>query len=128
MIALKGIEAMACSCAPISVSDSYAKMAAIFEGTVIDVKRATSSHYSPKIITLKVTNKYKGLDSEQEVVVRTAGMSASCGSQFDIGNTYLVYAYRNRSGSLETNLCTRTRQVSRAGKDVVKLEELRGSR
>src|SRR5437879_1686882 len=88
-IGLKGIEAMACSCAPVSVSDSYGKMAAIFEGTVTKVKRTTGSHYSPKIITLKVSRKWKGLDSEQEVALRTAGISASCGSQFDVGDTYL---------------------------------------
>lgn len=123
-IGLGAIEAMACSCAPVSVSDSYKKMDAIFEGKVISVKGKTGSSWSPKMVMLHVNEKFKGLGPERKVIIGTAAISASCGSHFEAGKAYLVYAYRNIDGTLETNLCTRTRQLSEAKADILVLQSL----
>lgn len=120
---LSAVESYTCSCAKSpSAEDSFRRADAVFLGLVLDVKR-TGSFFGQKIVTLKVKQAFKGVDS-QKVDVRTAGISASCGSQFDLSKSYLVYAYKNKEGTLETNLCTRTRNQADAGADISALMRL----
>lgn len=108
-----GIKAISCTCArPLSLLDAFKRYDAIFEGTVLDVSRATSSEYSEKMVRIKVTKNLKGLPDKSEVVVRTASMSAACGYHFDVGETYLVKANFDNDGNLHTGLCSGNQLIS----------------
>ncbi len=109
MIATAGLfeaQAMACTCRPSeSAADDFRKASAVFEGTVLNV---SAQGFRDKEVRLKVIKSYKGTNNAQELVVSTASMSAACGSQFEVGKNYMVYAYMD-NGRLKTNLCTRTK-------------------
>jgi hypothetical protein len=53
------------------------------------------------------------------VTVQTASDSAACGYSFEVGRTYLVYAFKE--GGLSTNICTRTRVIEEASEDLAAL-------
>jgi hypothetical protein len=72
-------------------------------------------------VTLEVTTTWKGI-AEKNVVVHTASDSAACGFNFEVGESYLVYAYRTgeegaKDRTLATNICTRTRLAGDGAKD-----------
>ena len=41
-----------------------------------------------------------------------------CGYPFQTGTEYVIYAYKNSDGRLETGICSRTRPLAEAGDDV----------
>ena len=53
---------------------------------------------------------------EIEIVTGTGG--GDCGYEFQIGVDYVVYAYKNAEGRLETNICSRTRTLAKAAEDI----------
>ncbi len=76
------------------------------------------SSADPITIEFAVTTVWKG--SVYEVAhLETARMGASCGFSFVEDVEYLVYS---RDGS-EVSLCSRTRQLSKAGADLTELGE-----
>jgi hypothetical protein len=61
---------------------------------------------------------------EKSLEVETGMGGGDCGFQFESGQNYLVYAYRNKeTGKLGTGICTRTQVLSKAAED---LEYFRG--
>lgn len=55
---------------------------------------------------------------QQEVEIATGLGGGDCGFAFQVGADYVVYAYRNSEGRLETGICSRTRLLSQAAEDV----------
>jgi hypothetical protein len=49
---------------------------------------------------------------------------ADCGYGFRLGGQYLVYAYRQKDGSLYTGICSRTRPLSEAADDLAYIRGL----
>ena len=65
-------------------------------------------------VTFEVRESWKGV-SQERVIVHGQGGGASCGLNFDEGETYLVFAYhagKRGEGPLETGLCTSTAPLS----------------
>jgi hypothetical protein len=125
--------AYACSCAETrSVGETLEKSSAAFSGKVTQVKEFSPE--SPAAgdallglgpVTFKIQEAWKGV-SGNSVVVYGQGPGASCGIDFERGETYLVYAYRT-GGDLGTDFCGRTKPLSFAGSDVSALNASRGS-
>jgi len=121
ILGFSGAKAIACSCAPpASVAESYAKMSAIYNGKVLEVKREGFG----LAVRTRVEKNWKGLSWQDETVVRTAPHSAACGYDFAVGRTYLIYSYINTDGYLSTNICTRTDLLSEAKADIDDLEKI----
>ncbi|MGI0082397.1 MAG: hypothetical protein ACREAG_03720 [Nitrosopumilaceae archaeon] len=77
-------------------------------GKVVEIKKdlsnvVSSAQHIP--VKFDVQRVWKG-PIEKTIIVSTAISSASCGYEFQEGETYLVYAYGKES--LQTGLCTRT--------------------
>ena len=69
-------------------------------------------------VTFDVSDVWKGV-SEEPVAVYGQGPEASCGIDFERGESYLVYAYRSSGdGALETNLCDATKPLTEAERDL----------
>jgi hypothetical protein len=76
-------------------------------------------------VTFEIQEAWNGV-SGNSVVVYGQGPGASCGIDFERGETYLVYAYRT-DGDLGTDFCGRTKPLPYSGSDVSELNASRGS-
>jgi hypothetical protein len=115
----------ACSCAPPPPpAEALAQATAVFAGTVtnIDVPGgAVISTADPIAVTFQVERVWKG-PVEPTLLVTTARGQATCGYDFDLNQSYLVYAYGSER-NLETNLCSRTTRLSPILEDLAVLGE-----
>lgn len=122
-------QALACSCIRQgSVCESYGNSNAVFIGEVLEMKDATKDspseeiQWTPLKFTFKVTEAFTGVESGKTVEVSTGRGGGDCGYRFEVGETYVVYAYDNK-GSFGTGICSRTRRL--ADTDKADLEFLR---
>jgi hypothetical protein len=110
--------ASACSCAgSSSVKKELRTSDAVFSGAVVNIDESDTSRgagLSLGKVVFDVNRSWKGVAGDSAVVYGQ-GPGASCGVGFETGKTYLVFAYRGgegREGSLQTDLCTRTQELS----------------
>lgn len=113
--------AHACSCAGFSsTEEAFRTSDAVFFGEAVEVGKLPSRpaggttfampYLAP--VTFEVQGSWKGV-SGASAVVRGQGPEASCGINFERGETYLVFAYRAGSeGPLQTDLCGATSAAS----------------
>jgi hypothetical protein len=117
---LMSFETMACSCAPAPIPMiEFQESNSVFAGTVVarteELSPWGSTHHRA---TLSLIQKWKGLgDWHKKMDVVTADQSAACGFDFEVGKSYLVYAYLNNEGQLMTSLCNRTKSLDYAEED-----------
>ncbi len=114
--------AQACSCikAP-PPRDAADAASVVFEGTVTGMTEEPggAGGFAYRLFTLDVERTWKGDEAEQ-LTIRTMNNSAACGREYEIGETYLVYA-REIEGRLSDNLCSRTRRIADASEDLAAL-------
>lgn len=117
----------ACSCVPQApVQEALNQAEAVFAGKVIKIvqpkpdAQGVISTADPVQITFEVSQSWKGV-SFKEVTIRTALDSASCGFFFEADKEYIVYSYKNGDNVLETNICTRTAELTTATEDLATL-------
>jgi hypothetical protein len=118
--------ALPCTCMPRpSVGRALSESSAVFVGRVVG-RRGAEIEFAPGrssdgyAFVFEVEQRYKGLLSSR-VAVRTGMGRGDCGWPFRVGERYLVYAYGEET--LETNICTRTTTLDRAGADLAELGE-----
>lgn len=129
---LLGVEAtLACSCAPPQNPSAELKRAsAVFAGKVIEIKRQRPERgqkhpgdlFREVGVLFEVGKVWKGIDTDT-VVVFTSAHSASCGYRFSIDKSYLIYAYANDDGKLETGICSRTKPLDSAKDETKELDQ-----
>ena len=116
--------AYACSCAVAPTPRQALREAkAVFIGEVIstevfDIKDDFGTQQVVRV-RFAVSRFWKGI-TDSEAIVHTSSHEMSCGFYFEKGKKYLVYAYPDRwkLGALETGICSRTREVTNAAKDL----------
>lgn len=117
------IDARACSCPddPVPLETKVAwwqkHSTVVFSGEAIKREKIPATREIE--VTFAVVEFWKG-DLSHTVAVKTDDLPGmSCGYDFRIGMTYLVYAYR-QSGALATNSCSgNRRRFEKAGEDQV---------
>jgi hypothetical protein len=134
-----------CSCAGGSTPCSAAgSAAAAFIGTVLNVADPPAPVITPgtgptgtrrmahrladnstppvrqlRTIRIRIGEVLSGVKlGQQEIEILTGFGGGDCGYPFQIGSEYVVYAYKNSDGRLETGICSRTRPLAEAGDDV----------
>lgn len=117
----------ACSCAILETpAEAFESATAVFSGTVTAIEGPSGcviSTADPARVTFQIYEVWKG--PEQSVIdITTALMSPSCGYEFAVGQSYLVYAY-GEEDNLQVSLCSRTNTLSSAGEDIQALGESR---
>jgi SdrD B-like domain len=126
LIVLSPSIANACQCnrqAP--PCEEFPRASAVFIGRVIDSaeqkteidSNGSKRTYDVGIIRFEVEEVFKGIESPT-VEIRSGTSGADCGYWFTRGERYLVYAYGDHTGNLETNVCTRTRPIKDAAEDL----------
>jgi len=125
----------ACSCMSSGPPcQSFWNTDVVFSGQVTEIKdnpvkpasdgdNKFASMFRTKTVRLAVNESFRGSE-EKTVEIETGRGGGDCGFAFENGQSYLVYAYRNKeTGKLGTGICTRTQLLSSAGED---LEYFRG--
>ncbi|MGQ0602736.1 MAG: hypothetical protein ACT4QE_13710 [Anaerolineales bacterium] len=136
--------AWACSCAmPGTPAQEFAQREAVFVGEVTGVRGAVSPSVAPwlfqisryfqgyqppygRVVSWRVIDSWKGVNTTT-VDVQTGYGDADCGYGFQMGQTYLLYAYRGDAQSAVgngwgTNICSRTTEIANATTDLLYLQ------
>jgi hypothetical protein len=118
----------ACSCSPDTkrvsvkqkVSQSLKDAQFVFSGQVIDIESntgLTNKRYALKV-KIKVDKFWKG-GSPETFIVQTGAGGGDCGFPFELGESYLIYAYGSaKDDSIGTGICSRTKNIAQADEDL----------
>ncbi|PWJ41855.1 hypothetical protein [Sediminitomix flava] len=111
-----------CNTDALPVEDAYASSDAVFFGEVVET--ATIDNQSYDVVAFKVEMLWKGKIQPKGIIYLKNGYS-SCDIVFMEGNRFLIYATQVGSTKLyETNKCTRTQLVEKAGIDQKILDKI----
>jgi hypothetical protein len=97
------------------VIEARKKSEAVFSGKVIEVIENPQVFYV--IVKFKVQRSWKQISTD-EVTVFTGRGNGDCGYRFEVGESYLVYAYKYNESELGTNICQRTMKLADAAEDL----------
>ena len=115
LLGLQGL-ALACTCVqPASVQEGLQQADAVFAGLVERFELKGSG----RVATFRVHRVWKGPKSSRLQVI-TGGGDGDCGYHFIVGMEYLVFARRGASDTLQTSICSRTKQASGEAVDDLK--------
>jgi MYXO-CTERM domain-containing protein len=115
--------AHACKCVMPTPQTAKDSAEAVFEGRVTSIEREPPPGpvgVGMNVVTFALVRVWKGLESEETVVVRTSEQSAACGIEFEKDKSYLVYAAKGDKG-LQAGACGGTRPMSDASADLAVL-------
>jgi hypothetical protein len=71
---------------------------------------------------MQIAEVLTGVDPGQKEIEIVTGMGGGdCGYAFQSGVDYIIYAYKNSEGRLETGICSRTRPLTQAAEDLAYL-------
>lgn len=87
------------------VADARTKSTAVFVGKVLTVELPGNSLST--IVTFEVQSVWRG-PRTGKLTISTGRGGGDCGYIFEVGATYLVYAYGDGKTHLSTNICQRT--------------------
>ncbi|MEO6279236.1 hypothetical protein [Roseateles sp.] len=82
-----------------------------------DEDRVALCEQAEVAVRFQVFRSWKGAVAN-ELVVRTDSQVTMCGVDFRVGGIYLVYAFGEVGGALNTSRCQRTRAIGEAKGDV----------
>lgn len=123
----------ACTCAfgGSAPCQEFWRVDAVFAGTVVGSSKVNVDEggykHDMRLVHLTVDQPLRGMQSA-EVDVLTGWGGGDCGYGFNLGQRYLVYAYREeKSKRLATSICTRTRLLSEAEDDFAFIKALPAS-
>jgi hypothetical protein len=97
------------------VAEARNKSRAVFSGTVVAIDRKPGDLYVA--VRFKIEEFWKGALSK-EVTIFTGQGGGDCGYKFEVGQRYLVYAYKYNDRELGTNICQRTAGLIEAAEDL----------
>jgi hypothetical protein len=106
------IRGLACSCGPTpTVPDAFTSANTVFAGRCIEGKllsrTAEGITFEIREFTFEIDQTWKGAPATKRLVVETGLGDGDCGYPFEVGFSYVVYAYAVEK-RLVTNHCTRT--------------------
>lgn len=118
--------AHSCSCVPPPPpAQALEDAAAVLMGKVISIDDGPGPYLVTA--TLQVSRIWKGEKKFLLKIVTASDLGAMCGFYFQVGKSYVIYAYKNHDGQLETNICTRSAPMDRAAADLLYLSSLPGA-
>jgi hypothetical protein len=137
-------ESFACSCIrtneslSVKVEKAFTQADLIIKGTVIGMKKFNDGKYkfsgNPIIYEFEITKTIKGKTEKVIIEIASAESGASCGYNFEMGKSYLVYARKSNEFSFKTknesdfvtSLCDRNQNLKKVDKkEFRKLKKLK---
>lgn len=112
----KSVFACSCATAP-TAAEAIEKADSVFAGEVIGISDDQDEKGFPaKLVHIQASSIWKG-PSQTVMNISTSAGGASCGYDFSLGKSYLVYAYKTGDG-YKTDICTRTQLLEKAKEDL----------
>lgn len=112
----------ACSCVGGSTEEKLDRSTAVFAGKVIEKGGTKKSQFGGlREYTFDVHMAWKGVQSNIIKIFSYDGKEASCGFEFNEGESYLVYSYLDKDNLLQTNLCSGNSPISQAENEIKQL-------
>ncbi len=110
-------QSYSCSCETVKeINDSvYINYPLIIKGTVKKVEMVAEMQQE---ISIKVTILYNGESTDSILKVQGPVSGGACGLDVKEGEEWLFFAY-NYKGHLETDLCTRSQNLSKKNRSIV---------
>ncbi|WP_054028771.1 hypothetical protein [Bacillus sp. FJAT-28004] len=103
----------ACSCGHSSIEQKFEGSGVIFTGTLVSKDKEGGNIFN-------VEKAWKGNLTDGYVY---SGFNGMCGTEFEVGNTYLVYT-NNVKGKEMASLCSGNKLINEASKDIQALDRL----
>ncbi len=127
LVSIKNV--LACSCVRSDpsktltqlVSEAYKDSKAVFSAKVLSMTEDPEK--GEFRVKLRLIKSWKGKLIKTLTLITGLG-GGDCGYFFEVGKTYLIYAYRDEDKKLTTNICSRTAGISLT-KDVAVLNKLK---
>lgn len=135
------IPTWACTCVNLAdipldkqIKEAVANSARVFNGKVTKVVMPEDdAAYAQVTVYFTVQKTWKG-KARKTLLLKTGRGGGDCGYRFEVGKTYLVYAYSNDvfapnsdrliGKQLETGICTRTQVLDSGTKDIEVLKQI----
>jgi hypothetical protein len=115
IVIAKTEDVRSCTCImPPPPAQAFAQADAVYLGKIISFEPDSVNGWVAKIDVLRL---WKG-DKDAADELFTSSGSATCGYYFQVGQTYVVYAYKSANGRLRTSICTRTNPIQLAAEDL----------
>src|SRR5262245_30533632 len=109
MLILAARHADACSCAAgRSACSDLGRVDALFSGTVTEIAPVTDSP-GLRAVRFRLEKRGKGTNGKEAIVLSAPQNGINCGYTFQVGQSYVVYAYSGEGGRLTTNMCAGTK-------------------
>jgi hypothetical protein len=123
LLALAQADSLACTCSlpfpKLSLRKQVMKARnesrVVFSGKVLEITENPQTY--SVTVKLKVERVWKG-SLPEEISIVTGRGGGDCGYRFELGESYLVYAYSSNESSLGTNICQRTSKLLGAANDL----------
>lgn len=121
-VSLPSNKVFACSCVGGDTKEKLDRSYAVFVGKVMDKGGTKRFQHGPlREYTFDVDRVWKGVETSPIKIFSYDGGEESCGFKFEEKQSYLVFSYQDKDGSLHTNLCTGNMLFSKAGGEIEKL-------
>ena len=91
---------------------------AVFSGQVLDIVERKTGGSSENVVTFRVIESWKRVRTKTVKVVTPHPTPASCGYDFQVGESYLVYVQIADDNELWTGICSRTMELAKATEDL----------
>lgn len=105
-----------------SAEEKLERSTAVFAGKVIEKGGTKKSQFGGlREYTFDVHMAWKGVQSNIIKIFSYDGIVASCGFEFNEGESYLVFSYLDKDNLLQTNLCSGNSPISQAENEIKQL-------
>jgi hypothetical protein len=129
VFAVSATNIFACSCSlpkgnksiEQQVKEAFKNSTVVFSGEVLEVIKKPDNFFVT--VRFKLEKTWSNKDLRKDIIVSTGQGSGDCGYPFEVGKSYLVYAY-GETNSLKTNICYRTTFIE-SNKDIAVLNKIR---
>jgi hypothetical protein len=107
----------------LNISDSFSPIVTGSVGIGVARRRTQDATPTPRrplrTIRIQVGEVLAGVPpGQKEIEIRTGKGGGDCGYPFQIGQAYVIYAFEDADGQLETGICSRTRPLEQAAEDL----------
>jgi hypothetical protein len=91
---------------------------AVFSGQVLEIVERNTNDSHENVVTFRVIESWKRVKTNTVKIVTPRPTPASCGYDFKVGKSYLVYVQRVDGEGLWTDICSRTMELAKAVGDM----------
>lgn len=94
-----------CVCEIVKPEKKLRKAKAVFIGEVVEIGRNDKPEWAAVAVKFKVERYWKGVKEEFITVVGAPATAGACGLPVEMGEKYLIYAFKMDEDRLETSFC-----------------------